>query len=252
MKQNNCQFCGKETKNIKYCSKSCQIKQRNKCNNPMKNPISVEKMRKKVTGMVKKPRSKESNNKISKSLTGRKLSKIHKSNVSKGLKKYYNENYQWQPIIDKNDLENCVKKSTSFYQVSKKLNICKPTIISTIKRLNIDYSHFSFLNKNIENIDDFKKYKRNVWNITNKFKKDIMKNWNKKCFYTNVLLDNENRYLVPTIDHKISIKYGFKNSISPEIIGNIENLCICARWYNSFKHTRTIFEQVLYHSEKLL
>lgn len=39
----------------------------------------------------------------------------------------------------------------------------------------------------------------------------------------------------PTIDHKISVYYGFINNISPEEIGDISNLCITKRWINSTK-----------------
>ena len=39
----------------------------------------------------------------------------------------------------------------------------------------------------------------------------------------------------PTVDHKISIVYGFKNNTPPEEISKIENLCITKRKINSSK-----------------
>ena len=39
----------------------------------------------------------------------------------------------------------------------------------------------------------------------------------------------------PTMDHKISVFYGFINSIDPNFIGSIDNLCITKRSINSKK-----------------
>ena len=47
------------------------------------------------------------------------------------------------------------------------------------------------------------------------------------------LHSNSNDY--PTIDHKISCLYGFKNNISIDIISDISNLCITKRIINSKK-----------------
>ena len=43
----------------------------------------------------------------------------------------------------------------------------------------------------------------------------------------------------PTIDHKISIYYGFVNKIDPKEIGSFSNLCICSRKTNSAKNYLT-------------
>ena len=42
-------------------------------------------------------------------------------------------------------------------------------------------------------------------------------------------------YNLPSIDHKISIYYGFVNKIDPSIIGDIKNLCITKRSINKKK-----------------
>ena len=42
-----------------------------------------------------------------------------------------------------------------------------------------------------------------------------------------------------TMDHKISLFYGFNYNIEPSIIGGIDNLCICSRYINSVKGLKT-------------
>lgn len=77
-----------------------------------------------------------------------------------------------------------------------------------------------------------------VWNETKKQKKYLFKNWNNKCYYTNIELDKNQHYNndnYPTIDHKISVYYGFMNKIDYKKIGGIDNLCVCSRYINMKK-----------------
>jgi len=90
-------------------------------------------------------------------------------------------------------------------------------------------------------------YSRIVDNITNKYKNELFYRWNGYDFYDGepiaknfLLTPNSKSY--PTIDHKISKHSGFINNISPEIIGNINNLCITKRTINSIKN-RTNFNE---------
>lgn len=46
---------------------------------------------------------------------------------------------------------------------------------------------------------------------------------------------NKNDRLYPHFDHKISAAYGFKNGIDPEIIAEIDNICITKQWINGLK-----------------
>ena len=105
------------------------------------------------------------------------------------------------------------------------------------------------------NLSKWQKYTKLVWRETRRWKKQLFNNWNGKCYYTGIkLLSNEeyiklypkhtgrmmNRNkLQPTIDHKISIFWGFKHKIDPKIIGNIKNLCLCSKSSNSKKHNLT-------------
>lgn len=92
--------------------------------------------------------------------------------------------------------------------------------------------------------DDFYLYKRKVSTITYQHINELFDGWDGKCYYSdeNLLVKDSTDYnnvLYPTIDHKISISYGFKNDISPEAIGHKDNLCICSRSENSRKNYLT-------------
>jgi hypothetical protein len=90
-------------------------------------------------------------------------------------------------------------------------------------------------------ISPFLKYSQMVNNITYKYKEELYCNWDGYDFYDNELIKenfnlnyNDKRY--PTIDHKISKYNGFINGIEPNIIGEINNLCITKRTINSIKN----------------
>lgn len=83
----------------------------------------------------------------------------------------------------------------------------------------------------------FKEYAYEVRKVTYKYRKKLLENWNGFDYYDNEYIKNnfkldvnDNNY--PNIDHKISIKYGFDNNISPKKIGDINNLCITKRIIN--------------------
>lgn len=96
--------------------------------------------------------------------------------------------------------------------------------------------------------NDFKKYKSKVLSVTRKNLKTLFENWNGYDYYDQeyikdyFLLDCRNK-LYPTIDHKLSIFYGFKNNIDVEIIGDIENLCITKKTINSSKRDKIFVEK---------
>lgn len=96
---------------------------------------------------------------------------------------------------------------------------------------------------NINSKSDFKVYKLCVDNLTNKNKKELFKKWDgfdyyDKSYIKEYLNLNSNNPLYPSIDHKISIFYGYKNKIPPDIIGDINNLCITKRKINSTKNKK--------------
>jgi len=103
----------------------------------------------------------------------------------------------------------------------------------------------------LDKVSEYEKYHRKVLYLTREHKVKLFEGWDGNCYYTKVkLVTNEefkkqNPYLSinknqlqPTIDHKVSIQYGFLNNIEPEEIAKIENLCICSRKANSIKNYR--------------
>ena len=96
----------------------------------------------------------------------------------------------------------------------------------------------------------WQKYKKDVMKLTHKFRKILFENWNGYDYYDNEYIKNNlnlNCYCsnYPTIDHKISIKYGFDNNIPTEYIANINNLCITKKCINTSKHIKTEIEYAL-------
>lgn len=92
---------------------------------------------------------------------------------------------------------------------------------------------------------EFEIYTKNVRNKTNRIKNKLLESWNGVDFYDNEIIINnfslsttDKNY--PTIDHKISIYYGFINNIPYDVIGDIDNLCITKRGINSSKWTSCI------------
>lgn len=90
----------------------------------------------------------------------------------------------------------------------------------------------------------WEKYKKEVRIITNKNKKKLFESWDGNDYYDKEFIRNnlsdfkyhEKSY--PTIDHKISLIYGFLNEIPPKEIGDISNLCITKKSINSSKREK--------------
>ena len=83
-------------------------------------------------------------------------------------------------------------------------------------------------------------YRRKVDNVSDKLKKELLKNWNGYDYYDNEYIKdnftlNSTDKNFPTIDHKISVIYGFINNIPFENISNINNLCFTKNFLNAKK-----------------
>lgn len=99
----------------------------------------------------------------------------------------------------------------------------------------------------------YKLYRRTVINYSKPFYKEILEeNFNNGFldYYTgeklvsndDYLRDNPSKHasnnkMQPSVDHKVSVYFGFINNIEPEIIGAKENLCVCSRKSNSEKNS---------------
>lgn len=106
--------------------------------------------------------------------------------------------------------------------------------------------------KTPEERSQYEQYRFQVNKETNKYKQKLFGEWKGTDYYTGErLVTNEefkkirpnihpNRNLKqPTIDHKVSVSYGFINGMSVKDISKFENLCITSRFNNSKKHRLT-------------
>ena len=92
----------------------------------------------------------------------------------------------------------------------------------------------------IEDKTEYEKFRLIVYRLTKHNKKELLENWNNLDYYDGEYIkDNFNLEYhdinYPTIDHKISIFYGYENNMNPEEISHIDNLCFTKRCINSSK-----------------
>ncbi len=97
----------------------------------------------------------------------------------------------------------------------------------------------------LNQVSDFKKYRKIVNRFTYKSKKILYETWSGYDYYDGeyikkyLILPSKNM-LYPTIDHKISLHEGFLNNIPPYLIGNINNICITKRKNNLLKSNNKV------------
>lgn len=87
-------------------------------------------------------------------------------------------------------------------------------------------------------------YKRDVRRLTNRSKKKLYELWDGYDKYDGEFIKGYLAYshthrFYPTVDHKISVYFGFMNALSAEEVSSIENLCITKRFINSKKKVMT-------------
>jgi len=154
------------------------------------------------------------------------LEKTKEKSKKTKLKKYGNENY--------NNIEKFKKTMILKYGTdnpSKLKSVLEKTKNTKIKN---GYNY---------NDSDWHKYRLLVIKYTKKNISYLFNNWDGFDFYDkeyiaeNLILNyNDKKY--PTIDHIISLYDGYKLSILPKIISNIDNLCITKRTLNSKKSNK--------------
>ncbi len=166
------------------------------------------------------------------------IDKIKKTFLEKYGVEYYSKTNDWRAKylsnileIEKKKKETCIKR----YGVEN---------VSQIEQVYNKIIKTKIENNQIipdELLSDWNLYKRKVRKITRINKKILFENWNGMDYYDGENIKSYFRYshthrFYPTIDHKISVFYGFKNNIDPEIIGDIDNLCITKRFLNCIKN----------------
>jgi len=172
------------------------------------------------------------------------------------LKKYGNKNFNNLDKAKKTNLERygCEHPTQSKNVIKKRdennfRKYGKNSFVQT--DLHRKYMEENYEWTPIECLNEKEIYYKKVNIETKKWKKQIFEQWDGKDFYTGEkLLVNEDfkksfpnkdirtNKLQPTIDHKISVIFGFQNKIDLLIIGNIKNLCICSRFENGKKWRR--------------
>jgi len=192
--------------------------------------------------------------KLSEKSKGRKMSDENKLKMSKRMignknglgHKMSKEN---KDAISKRMLGNKLGKGIVFTK-ERKEKIGKSNSIAlkgrTISQEVIDKIAKTKIEKGIQihpdQLSEFENYRRNVLKETRKHKKKLFARWDGICFYTKEDIskfynkEDYNNPNFPVIDHKISIFDGFNKNIKEEIIGNINNLCICTRLINGIKN----------------
>jgi len=179
------------------------------------------------------------------------------------LEKYGVDNYsktnEWKDRVEKTNIEKFGYKTNlispeykesisnilidkygtkNWWEIKNKSKKTKLVIMDDIIKKIIIYSE-DLYNDNFVN-DNYLLYRNECRRITNSNIRKLMNEWDGFDYYTKEdissnfnLKHNDPNY--PTIDHKNSIYFGFTNSINPEDIGNIVNLCLTKRGINSKK-----------------
>lgn len=93
---------------------------------------------------------------------------------------------------------------------------------------------------------DYESYRDRVRYLTDKIRSDVFENWNGYDFYDGEYIKDNFKYpsshkMYPTIDHRVSIYFGFINKIEPEKISEISNICITKRGINSSKNSKCVY-----------
>lgn len=215
---------------------------------------NIEKSRIWMSSDEFKVKSKKSINEIygtdsySKTEEFKKVIESKKSLIISKIKQTFIEKYgvEWYSKTEESKIKHRESKEIS---EEKRKNTCLEKYGVTNVALNKDIYkkiYQSKIDKGIiipdEDLTDWQLYKRKVNRVTNKFKKELYENWNGYDYYDSELIrgylsHSHTHRFYPTIDHKISLLYGFINNVSPEEIGDISNLCITKRYINSMKNS---------------
>lgn len=195
----------------------------------------------------------------------RKLQEINTKIKNTNLKKY-----GVQSLLELESVRNLVKEYYGVENISQLDSIKELKRMKSIEKFgtNTPLQNISIIEiirkKNIENgrwseydLNKYSEYRKKIDYLTKKQKKKLFENWNGKDYYDceyireNLSLD-KNHDFYPSIDHKISVMYGFLNEISPEEISKIDNLCITKRFLNTMKFTKNEDDFKKYLSENYM
>lgn len=177
-------------------------------------------------------------------------------NIKKKKEKTNIQNWKVKNVFESEEIKNKIiitnlnkygKKS--FTQTNEFIN---KLIKSNNEKYGVDF--FPQTWKKQENYKkDFHNYKIKVICLTKKNikKSNFINNWNGYDYYDNEYIKENFNYNCknlnyPTIDHKISIIYGYNNKMEPEEISKINNLCFTKHKHNLSKGKKNEKEYIEY------
>lgn len=142
-------------------------------------------------------------------------------------------------ILDKKYGDKHFYNINRFGVSNKKKFELDDSVFYLIRDLDLSEDRYSDISFN----DDYILYRNECRRLTSKNVKNLLENWNGfdyydgEYIYDNFKLEhNSPRY--PTIDHKVSVYYGYVNKIDFLEISDIKNLCVTKRSINSSKRDR--------------
>ena len=258
-KEGLCKICGKPTffRNIEegyneFCSNLCSIKDKDVSDKKVK--VRLERERRKYNGKIFL-QTKEYVDKV-KAIKKKKYGDENYCNAKK-IAKTKKRKYGDSSFCNVDKIRKTMMEKYGGYQ-----HLYNQTKKACVKKYGVDnYFKTDEFRKSmeldrkwvpLERLSEYEIYKRRVKKETRKWKKELFSKWDGRDYYTgeklityeewkrkrNGLHVSKNK-LQPTIDHKISVVYGFNKDIEPEAIGNIDNLCICSRDINVRKNYQT-------------
>lgn len=153
------------------------------------------------------------------------------------LRCYYKNYNKYQTYTCSNKCAMFKNKKTNYERYGTEHQCRNEIIKNDIIKTKIERGLIS------TNIENFKDYRKKVNNLTRKNKKNLLETWNGFDYYDNeFIFDNfsldTNHRDYPSIDHKISVLWGFNNGISAEEICDLKNLCFTKRRHNSSKNLK--------------
>lgn len=145
------------------------------------------------------------------------------------------------PFGNREIQEKCINRVMELYGVD---NVWKNkdminSFIERKKELGIYYKDDEIKNK-------YLKFRKKVVYLTYKNKSKLLEIWDGNDFYTGEYIKNNfnlnfNDHKYPTIDHKVSIFFGYINNIDINELISLDNLCWTTRLNNLRKSKKEIF-----------
>lgn len=162
--------------------------------------------------------------------------KVEKTNIERFGYKTNLLNPDYQDLIKKRLIEKY--GTDEHWKIRSKKNKMIINDLSKIKGQEIKFSESLYNDYFI--VQKYHTYRNECRKLTKRVLNKLIDNWDGFDYYDNeYIIENfnldHNNPKYPTVDHKISVYFGFINNISPEKIADISNLCMTKRSINSKK-----------------